>query len=98
MRRASSKVSTWAILALRLGLFNHLFTVHQRSIAQPALMDLKTKQRWERAACYEKIAEDESTRLEIRTWFAHQANLLRIMGNLAQSDEARISENKIRAA
>jgi len=61
-------------------------------------MDLKAKQRWERAVCYEKIAEDENTRIEIRAWSAHQANLLRIMGRFAEFDEVRISENKIRAA
>ena len=61
-------------------------------------MDLKTKQRRDRVACYEKIAGDENTRLELRTWFALQANLLRIIDELAEPDEERISENNIRAA
>lgn len=54
-------------------------------------MDLKAEQCWKRAACYEKIAEDESAPKEIRIRFAHQANLLRIKGALAEWDEVNAS-------
>ena len=61
-------------------------------------MDLKAEQCWKRATCYKRTAEDESAPKEMRMRFAHQANLLRIMGKLAELDEERISENNIRAA
>jgi hypothetical protein len=52
-------------------------------------MDLKAEQCWTRAACYERIADDESAPKEVRLQFAHQANLLRIMGKLAELDDIK---------
>jgi hypothetical protein len=57
-------------------------------------MDLKAEQCWKRAACYEKIAEDEGAPIQIRMRFVLQANLLRIMARLAELDEANASANK----
>lgn len=54
-------------------------------------MDLKAEQCWKRAACYERIAEDESAPIEMRMRFVHQANLFRIMGKLAVLDEGNAS-------
>ncbi len=63
-------------------------------------MDLKAEQCWKRAACYERIAEDKSAPIEMRMRFAHQANLLRIMGKLAELDEenASVRHKNTRAA
>ena len=63
-------------------------------------MNLNAEQCWKRAACYEKIAGDESAPKEVRVRFAHQANLLRIKGALAALDEGNVSalNNNARAA
>ena len=62
-------------------------------------MDFKAEQCRKRAACYERIAEDESAPKETRMRFLHQANLFRIRGRLAALDEVNASANKnMRAA
>jgi len=62
-------------------------------------MDFKAEQCWKRAACYERIAEDESAPKEARMRFLHQANLFRIRGRLAALDEVNALANKnMRAA
>ena len=58
-------------------------------MAYLAHMDIRTSQRRERAACFQKIAEDAKTRPEIRAWFAHQANMLRMKGKFAEPHDTR---------
>lgn len=60
-------------------------------------MNLKAEQCRKRAACYERIAEDERAPEEIRKRFAHQANLHRIMGKLAELDDMNASLKTTRA-
>ena len=63
-------------------------------------MDSKADHCWKRAACYERIAGDESAPKEIRMRFVHQANLLRIKARLAELDDknASVTNNHAHAA
>lgn len=54
-------------------------------------MTLKAEQCWKRAACCERIAENESAPMKVRRVFVRKANYLRIIGRLAALDEANAS-------
>jgi hypothetical protein len=60
---------------------------------------MRAEQCWKRAACYDRIAEDESAPIKTRILFVRQANLLRIMGRLAALEEPNTFYNQtLRAA
>ena len=52
-------------------------------------MNVRETQRLERAACFQKIAEDPHTRPEVRAWFAQQANMLRTVVMLGELRDKR---------
>jgi transposase len=95
-RCASLYVSTWAISAVQHNphIYSPLTILSQRTF-----MVLNAEQCWKRAACYDRISEDESAPVETRILFVRQANLLRIMGRLAALEEDNRPQNQtLRAA